>query len=378
MNNASGHAVPQQVAAAIDDLVDTCAEVKAGQRVVIVAAKDGLTGGINVVDESAINWLQSAVERRGAGAMVIWTDISAKLHDWHVPAGVKAAVAGADMLISHAFDLPFEELYELRDLMTEHRSVFVRNMATTAGLLGSDWGRTPYELVSEIRIRTARLFGAGQRWTLTHPNGTSLSGTIRTPFPPGRKYDDYRNEGFYRPFPEGVFSPVNITDTEGTLVFDRTSPWWARYMGVAPHFADPVRLTVEKNRIRGFEGGEEAKATERFLASMAERVGEMMYETFALHGGVHPHAKIARHQCANDTYRNFIEHHHSSNLHLHLGVVPPERRKSYPYFVHVTGDLQGATLKLGNKLVYDNGHLCTLDLPEIKAIAARYPERPGV
>jgi hypothetical protein len=29
-------------------------------------------------------------------------------------------------------------------------------------------------------------------------------------------------------------------------------------------------------------------------------------------------------------YREFIEHHHSSNLHLHLGVVPSEHRATYP------------------------------------------------
>ena len=72
-----------------------------------------------------------------------------------MPPVLKAAVAGADMLISHAFDLPFEELYELRDVMAQHKAVFVRNMATTAPLLDSDWAATPYELVSELRIRTA-------------------------------------------------------------------------------------------------------------------------------------------------------------------------------------------------------------------------------
>jgi len=291
---------------------------------------------------------------------------------------VKAAVAGVDMVISHAFDLPFEELYELRDVMTQHRAVFVRNMATTANLLASDWAQTPYELISEIRILAARMFKEGLPWTLTHSNGTRLSGKISPPLPPGRRYAEYRSQGFYRPFPEGVFSPINLLETEGTLVFDRTSPWWARYMNVPAHFVNPVCITVANNRIARIEGGDEAKAMECFLADMATRVGDMMYEVFALHGGVHPHAKVAQHQCANDTYREFIAHHHSSNLHLHLGVVPSHQRANYPYFVHVTGDLQGATLQVGDALVYDRGRLMVLDFPEIKAIAARYPERPGV
>ena len=370
--------MPRQAAMTVNDLLDNCAEVKPGQQVVIVAAFDGLAGGANLVDETAIAWLQAGVQQRGAQPTVIWTDIPARLHDWHVPPVLKAAVAGADMLISHAFDLPFEELYELRDVMAHHKAVFVRNMATTAPLLASDWAATPYELVSELRIRTARLFKAGQSWSLSHANGTSLTGKIRTPLPPGRKYDDYRSEGFYRPFPEGVFSPVNIADTNGVLVFEHSSPWWARYMGVPAHFATPVKVTIENNRIRGFDGGVEARAMERFVAAMAKRVGDMMYEAFALHGGVHPHAKLARHQCLDDRYRDFIEHHHWSNLHLHLGVVPPEHRQDYPYFVHITGDLQGATLNLDEQVIYDQGRLCTADLSEIKAIAARYPGRPGV
>ena len=370
--------MPRAVATAITDLLDNCAEVKPGQQVVIVAAPDGLSGGINVVDERTIHWIQAAVRQRGAHPTVLWTDIPSRVHDWHVPPVLKAAIAGSDMLISHAFDLPFEELYELRDMMAQHKAVFVRNMATTAEILVSDWANTPYALVSEIRIRTARLFIPGQSWTLTHPNGTSLAGKILAPLPPGRKYDDYRHEGFYRPFPEGVFSPINIAETDGVLVFEHSSPWWSRYMKLPAHFATPVRVTIVNNRIRSFDGGMEAKAMERFVADLADRVGDMMYEAFALHGGVHPHAKLARHQCVNDMYRNFIEHHHSSNLHLHLGVVPPAHRRDYPYFVHITGDLQGATLRVGERTVYQAGHLCTLDLAEIKDMAAAYPDRPGL
>ena len=378
MNTDLPQPMSRQAAVAIDDLLDNCAEIKTGQRVLLVAANDGLTGGINLVDEATVAWIQAALQRRGAYPTVLWTDIPGSVHAWHVPPGFKAAVAGVDVVISHAFDLPFEELYELRDTMAQHRVNFVRNMATTANLLASDWAQTPYELVSEIRIRTARLFNEGSAWSLTHANGTSVTGKIRSPLPPGRKYADYRSEGFYRPFPEGVFSPINIAETEGTLVFDQTSPWWARYIGVSAHFAQPVRITIEKNRIRAFDGGAEARAMERFLADMASRVGDTMYEAFALHGGVHPHAKIARHQCPHDTYRAFIEHHHSGHLHLHLGVVPPSQRVAYPYFVHITGDLEDATLKLDDQFVYESGRLSTLDSPAIKEVAARYPDRPGV
>src|SRR4029434_1539058 len=146
--------IPRRVAIAINDLVDNCAEIKSGQQVLIVAASDGLTGGVDRVDGAAIAWIQAAVQQRGAYASVLWTDIPSPIHAWRVPPVVKAAVQGIDVMISHAFDLPFEELYELRDVISQRRAVFVRNMATTAALLASDWAQTPYELVSAIRIRT--------------------------------------------------------------------------------------------------------------------------------------------------------------------------------------------------------------------------------
>ena len=48
--------------------------------------------------------------------------------------------------------------------------------------------------------------------------------------------------------------------------------------------------------------------------------GANRVEAFALHGGVHPHAKLARHQCLDDRYRDSIEHHHWSNLHLRYAM----------------------------------------------------------
>jgi len=162
--------MPRQVAVAINDLVDSCGEIKPGQQVLIVAASDGLTGGVNIVDEATIAWIQAAVQQRGAYASVLWTDIPSRIHAWRVPPVIKAAVAGIDVMISHAFDLPFEELYELRDVMTEHRAVFVRNMATTALLVAtSAWTRC------ESRGAHYRLDYPTERPALAHRTMTTLT-----------------------------------------------------------------------------------------------------------------------------------------------------------------------------------------------------------
>ncbi len=365
-----------QVAAALGDLLDVCARIQPGHEVLIVAANDGIYGGPNLVDEAVIGWIQNGVQQRKARASLLWVDLPNQPHAWRVPPVVKGALANADLFISHAFDLPFEELYELRDLLAEHRVPMIRNMATTALLFSSAWAGTPYELVSEIRFQTSIPFREGLPWSIRSPLGTELQGVIGSPLPPFRSYGERRAEGLYRPFPEGVFTPVTTTGTEGVLVFDRTLSWWSRHIGVPPRFAEPVRVKIESNRMVRFEGGEEARTLERFYASMAQRFGETVYEIAGLHGGVHPQARVSPHQCPDAAYREFIEHHHAGSMHLHLGHV--RRTAEYPYMWHITGELRGATWQVGGTAIYDQGRLTSLDHPEVRAVAARYPDRPGI
>ena len=100
------HTMPGQVAIAINDLLDTCAEIKADQRVLIVASPDGLTGGINLVDEAVVAWIEAALRQRGAHPTVLWTDIPGRVHEWRLPPPFRAAVAGFDVVISHALICP--------------------------------------------------------------------------------------------------------------------------------------------------------------------------------------------------------------------------------------------------------------------------------
>ncbi len=77
--------IPKGAAVAINDLLDQCARIKAGQEVVLLAHIDGLHGGDNLVDEEAISWIQTAIQQRGANASVLWIDEQAKPHAWRLP-----------------------------------------------------------------------------------------------------------------------------------------------------------------------------------------------------------------------------------------------------------------------------------------------------
>ena len=370
--------IPRGASIAIDDMLDHCAQIQPGQEVLLLAHTDGLYGGDSLVDEQAIPWIQMAIGRRGAKPSILWIDEPVKAHAWRVPPVVKAAVGGCDVLINHSFDIVTEEIIELRDLILKYNIILVRNFATTAPLLCTDWAQTPYELVSEIRYYASIPFKEGVSWELTHTNGTHLEGRIAPSksllFP---SYTTRRLEvGGYRPWPEWVIPPINITDTSGIFIFDKMLSWWSRYIGISPFFNEPIQLTIENCRITKIDGGREADALRRFLASMMERVGEGVYDFKAIHCGVHPNAEVGPHQCSSANYRRLIEHAHVSNIHVHIGAPPIT--STYPYWMHCTGDIRDATWRVGDELVHDRGRLKALAHPAVFAVAERYPGRPGL
>jgi len=218
----------------------------------------------------------------------------------------------------------------------------------------------------------------GMPYTLSDPNGTYLEGTILPPSHPRfPTYSRRRNEGpGYRPFPEWVFPPINIGHTSGTVVFDRTLSWWSRYIGISPVFEDPIRLTVENNRIIKIEGGREADALVRFLKEMEQYYGESVYNFPEIHSGVHPCAEATPQQCSHPLMRRVIDHSASCNIHVHIGAPWPNEK--YPYWLHITGDIRHATWKVGDALIHDRGHLTALDDAAVKAVADKYPDRPGL
>ena len=136
--------IPKQAALAVADMVDNCAKVKPGMNVLIIAANDGLYGGVNIVDQETVAWLHAAVVQRHADATVVWCDIPSRptvlwgegadpSQSWRVPPIVANAMRAADVVISNSVDLTYEEeLREIPDILEERKIPFARNMATAA------------------------------------------------------------------------------------------------------------------------------------------------------------------------------------------------------------------------------------------------------
>jgi hypothetical protein len=371
--------ITRGAALAINDLLDNCLQVKPGDEVVIASHVDGMYGGDNLVEPQAISWIQAALQARGANPSILWFDEPARMHQWRVPPVFLAALKACNVFINNSFDLTIEELKIIQETATEYGVTLGRNYATTPGLLNSPWVQTPYELVSEIRYQACVPFGkGGMPYEIRDDNGTRITGKILPPnHPRFPTYTRRRNEGpGYRPFPEWVFPPINVADTNGTIVFDRMLSWWSRYVGVSPVFRDPIRLTIEKNKITRIEGKEEATALRDFLKSMEPKLGQEAYNFPEIHSGVHPCAVVAPQQCDHPLIRRVVDHSESCNIHFHIGAPWP--RPEYPYWLHITGDLRAATWRIGDHLVHDQGHLTALDHPKVKEVAAKYPDRPGL
>jgi hypothetical protein len=377
MGNVTAESVPRAAQIAINDLLEHGAHMRSGQKVLLIAYLDGLYAGDNLVDRQAIQWIQSAAEERGAKVELLWVDAPARVNEWKFPDDVRMAMDRSDLVINHSFDLTVEEVLAFRQYVEQdHKIPMVRNFATTAPLLCTAWAQTPQELVSEIRFQASSHIKAGLKWQLTDPNGTDLEGVVMPARNPILGYATRREGGNYLPWPEWVCPPISLGGTSGTFIFDRTLSWWSRYIGVAPYFERPVSLTIKDGRILKIEGGVEADSIRRFLASLHDRLGDSTYNFDTLHFGVHPQAHVAPQQCPSVLYRRLIEHSDSHNLHVHVGS--PKANAQYPYWPHITGDIRHPTLHVGDTLLYDNGHLTTLDDPAVLAVAARYPGRPGL
>jgi hypothetical protein len=373
--------IPARAAVAVADLLDDCAGIRPGQEVLIVAYRDGLRGGDNLVDVQAMAWIEEGVKERGANPTVLWTDERSTVHNWRFPPVVKAAMAASDVMINNTLDLSFEELVEFKSFTWDEKRLMVRNFATTAPLLSTDWALTPHRLVSEIRYRAALGIEADAAFRLTDDNGTHLQGKVLPAYhrdhPWFTGYAVRREEvGYYRPWPEWMHPPIYISGCTGVFVFDCMLSWWSRYMGISPYLKMPIQLTIEDNRIVAIEGGEEAEALRAFLAELRQRTGKRTDNFNALHFGVHPNASVSPEECPSVLYRRIIEHAHTSNIHVHIGV--PELTGDYPYWVHITGDIRTATFQVGHALIHEHGLLTALGDPAVKAVAAEYPDRPGL
>jgi hypothetical protein len=374
--------IPKAALDALIQLVDYDAQVKPGMEVLIGAHLDGAYGSENLVDPVVVSWVQAMVASRGANCSVLWIDEIMKKHEWRVPPILKGAITNADLFINFSLDLAIEENAEFRQYIEGTKTWYVRMFPVTTALLMTDWARTPHELVVMVRhVSSDAFMNHMAKFVMSDTNGTELEGNILDPVKregiPGMPYNSWRRDAsHYIPWPEWVHPPVNCKNVNGVLFFDCMLPYWARYMGIAPAWQDPVRVDVVDNKMVKISGGKEADAINRALKDLETKVGDGIWKFDTFHFGIHPNASVTHDQCPNDIYRRIIEHSHPSNMHWHLGSAPAN--ENYNFYPHVTADIRNCTLKIADKLVWDNGYMLCQQDKRVLDVAAKYPDLPGI
>jgi hypothetical protein len=393
--------IPEAAMITLTDIVDNCCGVDnyagankperklpligPGKEVLIIAHKDGLYGGFNLIDEEAVSWLSSVITSRGARCSVLWVDDPQKPHEWRYPPIVKGAIAAADLIINTSMQMAVEEIAEFRNHIEEADTWMVRLFPVTKELLMTEWAQTPYELTKMMRHAASKAFIGNPedefKFVMTDINGTHIEGNTIQPKPrpgvPGHGYSSWRRDAsHYLPYPEWVHPPINCKNVNGVFIFNSMLSWWSPVIGIDPEWETPIKVEVENCKMVNITGGLEARKLNAFLKSMVPKVGENIYLFDTFHFGIHPNAQVKKYQCPDDNYRRIVDHMHTSNLHFHIGSAGANA--NYNFYPHITGDIRNADLIVNGKQVYDKGWLCCQDDPDVKAVAAKYPGRPGI
>jgi hypothetical protein len=150
--------------------------VQEGKRVLILNLVDHLFWP---TDELVVQVLASVAQQAGAEVDVLWTMGGRSGMDkgyWDaVPPITLGAIQAADIVISNTKRI-MRPQKAVREAMFQRGVVWVRNMATTAQQLSSEWARFPLDLSDEIGKRVGDRLDQGTSWRVTHPNGTDISG----------------------------------------------------------------------------------------------------------------------------------------------------------------------------------------------------------
>lgn len=328
----------------------------------------------NPVDEAAVHALATIAQETEANVQILWSTGMEKSWWSDVPPIVVAAWNAADVVVSNA--LAFGRgVKAIREAMFKKKTIRIRNQATTVSILGSEWARFPFELSDEITRTVGEHFEQVRSWRVVADNGTDIGGKVGAVPTVGTgmtRYGQKRREKQNRPFPQGCFNPITSEDANGIIVFDRTLPWEARYVGVPEvKFTEPLKITVEKNRMVHFEGGFEAGCYRRFYESLVPYLGDDAWNVSGWHAGIHPKAKVYESPQRNPDVMHRAVHNHPSVMHFHLGGSIG-KEYDYPYMWHLSNEIEGATIYLDGEKLYDRGHLMVLDDSTIKSLAAQY------
>jgi hypothetical protein len=348
-----------------------CGGVQEGTNVLILS----LTADRSApVDDLAVQALSAACLEAGAKPQILWGTGMEKGW-WDTPNPIiLGAFAKADLVINNTGHIG-RGLRPVRDLMFRQGITMVRNMASTADVLSSEWATFPFELSDEIIYLIGERLDNARTWRVTSRLGTDITGEFGRPSSSLSGFSDYmahRRKAKNRPFPEGCHVPVTCRNANGVIVTHRTLPVVARRIGVSEFGFEPVRITIENNRAVNFEGGEEAGKLRRLFEELSEGIGEDAWNLSSFHSGVHPKASSTVAPAANPDLWHRPMHNHSASLHFHVGGSKERQEYDYPFMFQISLHVEPASVYLDGELLLDEGRQTVLDDPRLQTAASKW------
>lgn len=312
------------------NLVQHCAQIKAGDKVLVLNQKSS-------VDPVVSDAIEQTVKESGAACRSLWGE--ALDPDCRaLPPVMVDAILSADKVISnYAIDRILLDRYiRGTDL------IYVRNSCLTVESLSSPHATCHWKLVRAILSYLEEICSNADEWRITSPAGTDIRGQVSDGSDVADAFfvQDAQSSRFVNVFPGEVFTPVGSAGANGKIVMEYlnirdTNPW-----------PEAAVITIENDKIKTVEGGRAEQVT-RMIEENIRAYGEKATFLDSWHGGMNPGARIPSPE--NRSLRGATSG--PAMMHFHLG------RTKDPISA---GNLFNAVELDGRKII-DNGKLLILE-----------------
>ena len=347
------------------NLLLSCAQVAAGQTVVVVAEDPSL----GFYDDLAVRCITEVAEELGCRSRRLSCGLVCGPDE--LPDAIAEALRTADHVIFQA-----RAGDAVRFTALPGRATKTMSYALDIGLLGSEFCTVPHGLMKEILRLLERAIDDSGTWRISCPLGTDVSGAVVSPDPAaghaptaGAAVNDFS----LRLFPVPIFRPVLCAAASGRVA---VAHW---LMSTANHAYDqdllplpePVTAVVQGGRVAGFEGEPAlVESVRRHYDRVAGLFGIDADVVHSWHAGIHPQAFYPL-AARSDTNRwGSVAFANPRYAHFHTcGDYAPGE---------IAWSLFDATIELDGRAYWRRGRFVCLDQPEIRRLAEEHGVSPRV
>lgn len=339
--------------AGTDNLLLGCAELKPGQKVLVV------NEAALWAERAAIEYIEERARQLGGIVQSVWTGRPTSPEA--IPPELASAIGGADLTI---FNHQVGAMLRFRPI--EGKGVRVLNYATTGRLLEGEFCRIPYGLWTKTSKLIGQELRQARQWQITCPLGTDIEGTVPES---ERERKGGSADGFaLRSFPIGTHPPTSCMGASG-----RIAVRWLTSSGIFDIGSQGIRLDgvvhieLDHGHITEFSGDSVSTARAReFLLSVGDKLGKDGLVVNSWHGGVNPQVFSPWHDTDSLEAWMRLAINNPRMVHFHAVGAPIPGEISVPII--------DPTVTIDGVRIWEGGRFTPLDTAPFRAIAAEWSD----